>query len=478
MSARLAALLLPALLAPAVAAAGVRPVRGGELRVLLPATPALDPVRAETPSDLAVARALQATLLDDDRGNLRPALLAEVPEPEEGGRAFTLRLVPGMRFHDGHPVLAADVACSLARLAGPGSRHAWLAAPIEGAAAVRAGRAQALAGAHVVDDHTLRLALAYPFPAFPQALAALPAAVVRCGTPPARGAAGPFRLGSSGEGGLRLEAFDGAYGGRPFLDAVVLAAADARRAGRSLARGAADVAVRPEALDAPRRLEVPPLGILVAVVSQRLGAAAEATRAALAALDRADLARFVRGPVTPLAGLLPPPVPGPRAPRPPPARAPPGLPAQLRLLLPDVADAPRAAADRLQVKLYDAGVRAALELAPPQAFAARVAAGDFEVALVPVWLVSRAPALALAQVVAAVAGPERGAAALAQAAGGDPAATAALAAALEHDLAVVPLYATGLRVGARDDALGLTLRADGTLDLGCAWRFPSEERGP
>lgn len=462
---------------PAAAVPGVRPRYGGELRVLLPTAPAeLDPSRASSPADLAAVRAVHATLLEEDeRGALRPALLEALPESEDGGRAWRLRLAAGLRFHDGQPVSAADVAASLARLAGPDSTQGWLAAPIEGAAAVRGGGARLLAGVQVLSDRDLRIVLAYPFPEFPRALAALPSAIAKPGVRGALVGAGPFRPARAAEGRLRLAPFEGFHGGRPFADALLLAGADARAASRALASGGVEVAIRPEPLDGRAGLETGPLGVVLAVVSRRLGPAAEPTRAALAAVDRSELTRFVRAPAIPLSALLPPAFLR-SAPRAPSARAAGAPAAQLRLLLPEGADAPRAAAARIQVKLYDRGVHAALESAPAAAFAARLASGDFDAALVPVWLVSRAPPLALAQIAAAAGGAERGARALERAAAADAASLPALAEKLEAELAAVPLYAAGLRVAALEGVEGLWLRGDGTLELGDAWLMP--DRGP
>jgi len=463
---------------PAVAAAGMRPRYGGELRVLLPAAPGeLDPACASAPADLAAVRAAHATLLDlDERGALRPALLDALPEAEDGGRAWRLRLAPALRFHDGQPMGAADVAASLARLAGPGSAQAWLAAPIEGAAAVREGRARLLAGVQVLSDRELRIVLSYPFPGFAHALAALPTAIVKSGPGGVLVGAGPFRPASSAEAGLRLAPFDGFHGGRPFTDALLLAGADARGAARALASGGAEVVLRPEPPAGRPGLETGRLLVVMALVSRRLGPATEPTRAVLAALDRSELTRFVRAPSTPLSALLPPALltAASRVPSPRQAGAPA---ARLKLLLPDGADAPRAAAARMQVQLYDRGVRGALESAPAAAFAARLASGDFDAALVPVWLVSPVPALALAQLAAAAGGPARGARALAQAASADAATLPAVAARLEAELIAVPLYAAGLRAATRDGVEGLRVRGDGTLELGDAWLMP-DRGGP
>ncbi len=462
-----------ALAAPRGAGAGARPRYGGDLTVLLPSSPALpDPTRAVSPADLAAVRAAHATLLEvDERGALRPGLLEALPEAEGAGGAWRLRIAPGLRFQDGQPIGAADVAASLARLAGSGSAYGWIADALEGAAAVRDGRASSIPGVQVLSDRELRLAFSHPLPILPEALATLPTALVRDGAGGALVGAGPFRPVGATERGVRLAAFDGYHAGRPYADALLLAGADARAAARAMASGAADVAVRPEPLGRRSGAETGPRGVVLAVVSRRLGPAAEPARRALAALDRRDLARLVLAPVVPLTALLPPPL-LPAAPPRAPAREVGAPPARLTLLLPDGADAPRAAAARIQVKLYDRGVRVALESAPAAVFASRLASGDFDAALVTVWLVSRAPALELAQIAAAVGGRERGARALLQAAAADGAALPGVAAALEADLLAVPLYATGLRASPRDGLEGSWFRSDGTLELGDAWLMP------
>ncbi|HTT69921.1 MAG TPA: ABC transporter substrate-binding protein [Anaeromyxobacteraceae bacterium] len=465
------ALLALALLAPCAALAGVRPRYGGELRVLLPAAPAeLDPARVRGAAELVAARATGATLLEvDEEGALRPALLEELPAIEEGGRAFRLRLAPGLSFHDGEPLTAARVAESLTRLAGPSSPNAFLVASIAGARAVHEGRTATLAGVEVLSERELRIVLAYPFPGFPAVLATLPTAIVHPRPEGGVCGAGPFRPVERRPRSLRLEAFDGYFGGRPFADALELLGPEPHGGARPSLGGEAEVVLRPEPQRGRPPTEGPLLGLVLALVSPRLGPAAEPTRAALAALDRADLARLVRAPARPLASLLG------AGSRPPDGAAPgpgEGLPARLRLLLPDVPDAPRAAAARLQVKLYDRGVRVALESAASAEFAERLYGGAYDAALVPVWLVSREPALVLSEVAAAAGGYERGSRALAEAAS-DGARLPALAAALESDLAVVPLYASGLRASVREGVEGLGLLPDGTLDLAAAWLMPA-----
>ncbi|HTP24631.1 MAG TPA: ABC transporter substrate-binding protein [Anaeromyxobacteraceae bacterium] len=465
-------LALIAMLMPAAATAGVRPRYGGELRVLLPSPPLeFDPARMNSFADLAAARATQATLLEhDSRGALRPGLLETLPAPEDGGRSYRLRLAPGLRFQDGEPIAASDVAASLARLAGPPSIHAWLTSSIAGAHAVKHGHARLIAGIEVLSERELRITLSYPFLDFPQALAALPSAIVRVDKGGNLVGAGAFRPG----GERRFQAFDDCEGGRPFADSLALAGADARAAAPALADHRADIAIRPELVEGGSHLETAPLGLVMAIVSQRLGPTARGTWVALDAVDRRELTRFVRAPAAPLNSLLP----ASREKGAPRGAVPMPLPRKITLSFPDNSDALRAAAARIQVSLYDRGVKVALETTPARLFAARLASGDFDVALLPVWLVSPVPALALAQIAAATGGFERAARVLAQAAGADAVALSRLSSSLETDLLAVPLFSTGLRVAAREGVEGLWLHEDGTPELGDAWLWPEGSRGP
>jgi peptide/nickel transport system substrate-binding protein len=314
--ATLAALLAAALAAPPPALGGLAPRYGGALTFGLPAPAGdLDPAHAATASDLEALRAVHATLVEvAPDGSLRPGLLEALPEAEAGGKAFRLRLRPGLRFHDGRPLAAADVTASLARLLAPAtrSRHGWIAAPISGADEVREGRAAALSGVQVTSDLELRIALDAPFPELPRALAALPAAVVPRGGPPATGA-GPFQVASRGrDGALRLVAFDGHWRGRAYADVLALVAGDARRAARASGREDPDLAFRPDPASSDAGRPLPARTATYAVVNvRRLGRGGAEVRRAIAALDRAELARLSgRGRTAPLGALLPPSIAG------------------------------------------------------------------------------------------------------------------------------------------------------------------------
>jgi ABC-type transport system substrate-binding protein len=96
-------------------------------------------------------------------GTLEPSLLSELPEVNADGTLYTLRLRPGVQFHHGRGLTAADVKYSLERLVNPatGSEGAGLytAIPILGMADVQNERAEELAGISVVDDETLTIEL-------------------------------------------------------------------------------------------------------------------------------------------------------------------------------------------------------------------------------------------------------------------------------------------------------------------------------
>lgn len=468
-----AALLALALLVPISrpAHAGVRPGYGSELRVVVPSPPhTADPARAAEASDLLLVRAVHATLLElDGAGQLAPGLLEEVPATAAGGRAFRLRLRAGLRFADGAPLTAADVAASLARLLREG-QHAWVSLPILGADAYQAGKAATLAGVQILSDRELLVTLAFPMPEWPRALAAPASAVV---SPRAAGA-GPFALVGLDAGGARLAANPNHWRGRPFADRLTFTVGDSRAAARALARGEAELALRPEAVAGAAPTPTSPLLCTVAVVNgRRLGAGAQRVRNVLAALDRTELGRqYARGPSAPLDGLIPSPLlPLPPAARPGPA-ADAGPPAA-RIVLLAAADGPdqRAVAERIQVKLFDGGVKAGVDQEPVARFAARLAAEDFDVALVPVQVQALAPALAAGELALAARGPAAGRRAIAELAGLELARAAPRAEALARTLDLVPLFSTGLHASGGAELHGLRVRADGGIDLGDLWRL-------
>jgi peptide/nickel transport system substrate-binding protein len=452
---------------PAPAAGGVRPATGGTIRIGLPSAARLAPAGAPTIADRVAERATAAPLLElDPRGALVPGALSEVPAPEAGGRAFRLRLRPGLTDHAGRPIEAADVAARLESLLAPGEAapHAWVAIPILGADAVLEGRAPLLAGVQVLSPAELLVTLAFPLPEFPWLLAALPAALRDAGPfqpAPGRASSQPLLLLANGRHHL----------GRPFAEALELRPADPRGAARDLDEGRLDLVLRPEAASGRGGPALAPMTVTVAALgAARLGPAAEGVRRALGALDRADLARrFVRGPAVPLATIVPPAI-LPGAPPPSaPATAPAGPAPRLVLLADASAPDQRALAGRIQVKLFDAGIRASVELADGPRLAARLASGDYDVALVPVPVEPFRPALAAGQIAFAVRGAAAARRALAALAGLDGEAALAAADRLGRELDLVPLVASGIRASPSAALQGLAPGADGGFDPGALW---------
>jgi peptide/nickel transport system substrate-binding protein len=335
-----------------------------------------------------------------------------------------------------------------------------------GAEEVLEGRAPALAGLSVLSPAELLVTLAFPLPEFPRLLAATPAALPD---------AGPFVAAPAGAAGtLRLSASEHHPEGRPFASAVELREVDARAAQRLLAAGELDLVLRPEAAGGRAGPSLPALGVTVAAVAaERLGGGAEPLRRALAALDRGELARrFVRGAAEPLPTLLPSAALGPgapRAPAPEPAGGAGPLPSRVVLLADASAPDQRALAERLQVKLFDRGVRAALHVVPAERYRARLAAGDYDVALCFVPVLAPSPAAAAGQIAYAVRGPAAARRAMAALAGASPDAARAEADRLARELRLVPLVASGLRTSLGPALQGLAPGADGALELADLW---------
>jgi len=463
------ALALLAAALPALAAAGVRPAWGGTLRIGL-SGPARAAGEGADPADLLVMRATSAPLLElDARGRLLPGALAEVPAAEGDGRVFRLRLRPGLVDAAGRRLGAADLAARLGALlsGSPPSPHAFVALPIAGADAVLDGRTHTLSGVQILSATELVITLAFPLPQFPLLLAAAPA-----GLP----GAGPFVLAGPALAGapLRLVRNERHHEGRPFADALELHARDARIAARLLEKGELDLVLRPEALGS-RVTALPALTATVAVLNpDRLGAGTEPLRRALAAIDRAELAlRFVRGPAEPLATLAP----SVLLPGAPPPAAPGGTagapPPQVVLLADAGAADQRALAERIQVKLFDRGVRVSLDLVDgATTLRARLAAGDFDAALVPVTILAPDGALAAGQIAWATRGAAAARRVMAElAAPLEPGAARAAADRLARELALVPLVASGLRASAGPALEGLVARPDGAIEGGRLWRL-------
>ncbi|MBA3415157.1 MAG: peptide ABC transporter substrate-binding protein [Chloroflexia bacterium] len=205
------------------------------LRLTGPVEPivTLDPALARDVTASFFSRLLfrGLTRLDD---SLAPVPeLAERIEISADGLVYRFVLREAATFHDGRPIVAADVIASLTRSLSPataGDSPERLGGPtylsdIDGAEAVTAGRSDTLRGARVVDERTLELRLAAPRATFLMKLAS-PAAAIVDPIQVAAGAdwwqapngSGPFAVGAFvPEERLDLVAFDGYAAGPPTL---------------------------------------------------------------------------------------------------------------------------------------------------------------------------------------------------------------------------------------------------------------------
>ncbi|MEW5742057.1 MAG: hypothetical protein AB1938_24290 [Myxococcota bacterium] len=299
-------LLLSALTLADSAFAGGRARFGGSLPVVL-VTKKVDarPLFADSPTD---AVALSATLTP-------LCHLVTLSAPASGLLRLTPR--PG--------VSADDVAEAIARVSQGNSPYRAL---LTGVASWKKSPAQ-------VD-----LALSGPTADLPRGLCH-PAFSTR---------PGPFQ-------GARPEANALHPAGRPFLDSISFATADARSAERLFAQRKASLLVgAPTAADDAPQLFVTVL-VFPSAFAPHLPAALEST------VDREDLVRFfLPPPSAPMPGLLPATLGGPSEASPRPARPSPLTPArEIAVAFDSSSDAERAIAERLQVKLQPLGYRVALK---------------------------------------------------------------------------------------------------------------------
>ena len=106
--------------AMAPAAADETPKRGGTLTYLIPADapPSFDAHRESTYATVHSAAPFYSLLIRFDPDN--PAsttdfvcdLCTEMPQPTDGGRTYTFKIRPDVKFHDGSPLTADDVAAT------------------------------------------------------------------------------------------------------------------------------------------------------------------------------------------------------------------------------------------------------------------------------------------------------------------------------------------------------------------------------
>src|SRR5258705_5427537 len=115
-----AAVLSVALAAAAPAMADEAPKYGGILTFMIPADapPSFDAHREGTFATVHSAAPFYSVLIRVDPNNPSSTtdfvcdLCAALPQPTDSGRTYTFKIREGVKFHDGAPLSAADVAAS------------------------------------------------------------------------------------------------------------------------------------------------------------------------------------------------------------------------------------------------------------------------------------------------------------------------------------------------------------------------------
>lgn len=146
-------------------------------------------------------------------GALEPDL-AERYEVLDGGRRYRFHLRPGVRFHDGRSLCAADVAWTLGSIL-----EDRVSSP-------KKGVLHAVERVVVIDPQTVDLLLHAPFGSLLVELTES-LGIVPAGTTPEQSSrsplgCGPFRLLRQAPDRYELAAFDGYHRGRPHLDRVIV----------------------------------------------------------------------------------------------------------------------------------------------------------------------------------------------------------------------------------------------------------------
>jgi peptide/nickel transport system substrate-binding protein len=103
-----------------VAAGAETPKRGGKLTYLIPADapPSFDAHRETTFATVQAAAPFYSVLIRVNPDNPSSTtdfvcdLCVEMPQPTDDGKTYTFKIRDGVRFHDGSPLTAADVAAS------------------------------------------------------------------------------------------------------------------------------------------------------------------------------------------------------------------------------------------------------------------------------------------------------------------------------------------------------------------------------
>jgi peptide/nickel transport system substrate-binding protein len=221
------------------------PKSGGTLVIGTEADPSsLDPLRIGSYAERQYANAIFDTLLEvDPSGKIVPHLVTSY-EVSPDGKTYTLKLRPGVKFHDGTAFDAEAVVFNLNRVRDPKNACRCL------------GNVTAVTSVKALDPQTVEIGLSSPYVSFPAILADTPAMMASPAALKANPTAfgnepvgtGPFKFSSWTKGSRFIAEKNPDYWkqGRPFTDKVEfrgLQNSETREA--TMRSGALDILVQP-----------------------------------------------------------------------------------------------------------------------------------------------------------------------------------------------------------------------------------------
>ncbi|MSP61822.1 MAG: ABC transporter substrate-binding protein [Myxococcales bacterium] len=440
----------------------------------------IDPAQATRPGELTlVALVFDAPFAVDAASRVRPRLAVGLETIDALRARLVLR--PGLKFHDGKALTAADVATSLQRAARlPGG---WTLAPIKAARAIA--------------DDTVEIELTRPAPDLSLLLASPAASVTPGGQAPLHRVtgSGPFRFTEWDARVVKLAANPLCGEGRPFLDTLQLRyfGSRAEEAG-SYEVGSSQISLhgatafeggapkhRTVVVDGPRTVTSalafgrgfadPALVKPPGVPKSGLPDDPALRRAIAGVIDRERVRRLaVRQPAIAATGLVPgagKPVDRARAREDLARLLAGGAGAASRLRASLLLDASRFddrdVADKLLADLSDVGIDLTVDAVDPKAFQERLDSGRYDLAIIEV-PGHADPGLAALALLAAV-DPRAARGLLARA----PADPVTVERAVAERVVLTPLFHRSVRAHLRADLVGITVDAAGRIDYAAAW---------
>jgi len=160
--------------APTPTPSGDQPVRGGVVTVAFSEEPnSLDPILGYNVAAWQSLMNLYRGLMIFEGDSAVPDMADGMPEISADGLVYTFKIKPGIKFHNGREVEAADFKYSLERCLDPdwASWANYYLISIAGAQDVIDGKTKDVSGIEVVDKYTLRFTLSSPDMTFLNVLA-------------------------------------------------------------------------------------------------------------------------------------------------------------------------------------------------------------------------------------------------------------------------------------------------------------------